>query len=195
LRLIEGELPEQTLALRERAAEVDRLLAVALRLRADVDEDARRELATVLNNLGIRLSALGRREEALQAAHEAVGLYRQLAAQRPDAFLPDLAMSLDTRGTVLREMGDAAGAAASFRDGVECLKPLFLRWPDAFKPLMTTLVRAYVGACETAGMEVDLSLLSDVSSRLPDDKEDTAAGLGGSSHSRPESLSPARSKS
>ena len=30
---------------------------------------------------------------------EAVGVYRQLAAARPDAFLPDLAMSLNNQST------------------------------------------------------------------------------------------------
>ena len=43
-----------------------------------------------LNNLGDRLSDLGRREEALAAAQEAVDLYRGLAAARPDAFTVDL---------------------------------------------------------------------------------------------------------
>ncbi len=44
-----------------------------------------------LNNLGIRLSNLGRREQALQATEEAVELYRRLAAANPAAFEPDLA--------------------------------------------------------------------------------------------------------
>jgi tetratricopeptide (TPR) repeat protein len=83
-----GGSPEQTLALRERAAEVDALLVAALRLSESSDEEARAELARVLNNLGIRLGDLGRWEEALQATGEAVGIRRQLAAQRPDAFLP-----------------------------------------------------------------------------------------------------------
>jgi hypothetical protein len=48
-------------------------------------------LAQSLSNLGVMLSALGRREEALQATAEAVEILRRLAAQRPDAFLPDLA--------------------------------------------------------------------------------------------------------
>jgi hypothetical protein len=34
---------------------------------------------------------LGRREEALQATQEAVEIRRRLAAQHPDAFLPNLA--------------------------------------------------------------------------------------------------------
>ena len=101
------------------------------------------DLAMSLNNLGNRLSDLGRREEALQAAEEAVGLYRELAAQRPDAFLPYLATSLGAKGTVLQGMGETAGAIAAFREGVQSLKPLFLRLPEAFKPLMTRLVRDY----------------------------------------------------
>jgi hypothetical protein len=42
------------------------------------------------------LSNLGRREAALAAAEEAVALYRRLATDRPDAFIPDLATSLNT---------------------------------------------------------------------------------------------------
>ncbi|HEX2074239.1 MAG TPA: hypothetical protein VHF92_10675, partial [Geodermatophilus sp.] len=53
------------------------------------------DLAMSLNNLAAFLSALGRREEALERAAEAERVYRQLAAARPDAFLPDLAMSLN----------------------------------------------------------------------------------------------------
>ena len=44
--------------------------------------------------LGKFLSSLGRREEALDAAEEALAIYRALAAERPDAFRPDLAIDL-----------------------------------------------------------------------------------------------------
>ena len=44
-----------------------------------------------LNNQSNRLAELGRREEALAAVEEAVTIYRQLAQDRPGAFLPDLA--------------------------------------------------------------------------------------------------------
>jgi hypothetical protein len=57
-----------------------------------------------LNNLARRLSGLGRREEALAAADEAVRLYRALAAARPDAFTPDLARSLSVLGDVLEAL-------------------------------------------------------------------------------------------
>jgi hypothetical protein len=41
------------------------------------------------------LSQLGRWEEALKSAQEAVDLYRGLAAARPEAFTSYLAMSLN----------------------------------------------------------------------------------------------------
>jgi hypothetical protein len=59
----------------------------------------------ISNNLGGRLSDLGRREEALAAAQEAVDIRRRVAAARPDAFLPDLAMSLNYLGTMLSDLG------------------------------------------------------------------------------------------
>ena len=53
------------------------------------------------------LSALGRREEALAAVEEAVTIRRQLAQGRPDAFLPDLVMSLNNvDGHNARELGE-----------------------------------------------------------------------------------------
>lgn len=57
-------------------------------------------LGMTLNNLGSFPSDLGRREQALQAAEEAVEIYRRLAAGNPQAFEPDLALALWTFGWV-----------------------------------------------------------------------------------------------
>jgi hypothetical protein len=57
-----------------------------------------------LPNLSIRLRDL-RREEALAAIQEAVGIYRELAAARPDAFRPDLASSLNNLAADLGALG------------------------------------------------------------------------------------------
>ena len=70
----------------------------------------------------------------------------------------------------MRENGNTAEAAATFREGVECLKPLLLRWPEAFRPLMRSLVRDYFRACETAGLEVNSDLLGDIVPLLSDEK-------------------------
>jgi tetratricopeptide (TPR) repeat protein len=58
-----------------------------------------------LNNLGNRLSRLGRREEALLATAEAVDVRRRLAAANPTAFEPALATSLNNLGIRLAELG------------------------------------------------------------------------------------------
>ena len=64
------------------------------------------------------------------------------------------------------DMADTAGAVAAFRGGVYCLKPLFLRSPDAFRPRMKVLVEGYLEVCELAGVEADAGLLGDVLPRL-----------------------------
>ncbi|MFC8849729.1 tetratricopeptide repeat protein, partial [Micromonospora sp. NPDC057141] len=58
-----------------------------------------------LSNLGAFLSGLGRREQALAPAEEAVLIRRRLAEANPDAYLPDLAMSLNNLGTLLAALG------------------------------------------------------------------------------------------
>jgi hypothetical protein len=45
-----------------------------------------------------RLFQLSRREKALEASQEAVDIYRRLAQNQPDAFLSDLAVSLNNLG-------------------------------------------------------------------------------------------------
>jgi tetratricopeptide (TPR) repeat protein len=82
-------------------------------------------------------SAGGRREEALTATGEAVEHYRKLAAARPDAFLPDLAMSLNNLGAMLSELGRREEALAASREAVTITMPLVERHPAAFiEPFM-----------------------------------------------------------
>jgi len=61
------------------------------------------DLASALNNLGIRYSNLGRRKEALQPAEEAVGICRELSQSNP-AFLPNLAGALNNLGIRCSEL-------------------------------------------------------------------------------------------
>ena len=59
---------------------------------------------------------MGRREEALATATEAVTLRRGLAETNPGAFLPDLLRSLATLVAVLRELNRPDGADATYLD-------------------------------------------------------------------------------
>ncbi len=78
------------------------------------------DLAASLNNLGTRLRDLGRREDALAAAQEAVDIRRGLAKDRPDAFLPNLAMSLNNLGNRLSDLGRREDALVRRRRRLRC---------------------------------------------------------------------------
>ncbi|NLU75229.1 tetratricopeptide repeat protein [Streptomyces sp. HNM0575] len=58
-----------------------------------------------LNNLGTMLSELGRQQEALQTATEAVGICRELATQNPPADMPHLASALNNYSNRLSATG------------------------------------------------------------------------------------------
>jgi hypothetical protein len=57
-----------------------------------------------VNHLAIRLAEAGRRAEALSTAHEAANLYRELVTLNRDAYLPDLAASVNNLANRLAEV-------------------------------------------------------------------------------------------
>jgi Tetratricopeptide repeat len=71
-----------------------------------------------LNTLGAVLSGLGRREEALAAMQQAVDIRRPIAQTRPDAFLPDLAVSLHNLGLGLSNVGCHDRALAATQEAL-----------------------------------------------------------------------------
>jgi len=79
-------MPWETVELREVALETAEYCA------QNVDGDESKASSLIV--LGYRYNQLGRREEALQATQKAVEIRQKLSEERPDAFLPDLAMSL-----------------------------------------------------------------------------------------------------
>ena len=86
-----------------------------------------------LNNLASGLGDLGRREDALAAIQEAAGVYRELAAARPDAFRPGLAMSLTNLAVRLGDLGRREDALAAIGEAVGIYRELAARWPDAYR--------------------------------------------------------------
>jgi tetratricopeptide (TPR) repeat protein len=126
-------VPEQTVSLREVAVWTGRLILEFLSTQEDTQEN-RVERGRLLSNLGVRLSDLGRREEALQASQEAVAIRRRLAQTRPDAFLPDLATSLNNLGTMLSDLGRREEALQASQEAVAIRKRLAQTRPDAFLP-------------------------------------------------------------
>jgi len=91
-----------------------------------------------LNNLANRLSAVGERNEALEAAREAVELYRGLAEASPAAYTPDLAMSLNNLANRLSAVGERNEALEAAREAVRLRRALAEASPAAYTPNLAT---------------------------------------------------------
>jgi tetratricopeptide (TPR) repeat protein len=96
-----------------------------------------------LNNFAPIMSALGRHEEALAAAGEAVNLYRALAESRPDAFTPKLTLSLNNLGNILIALGRREEALAAAEETIRLRRTLADARPDAFTPKSCPFAQQY----------------------------------------------------
>ncbi len=63
-----------------------------------------------------------------------MGVYRRLAKVRPDAFLPDLAGSLNNQSICLGDLGRREQALAAIEEAVSIRRGLAKARPDAFLP-------------------------------------------------------------
>jgi CHAT domain-containing protein len=75
------------------------------------------DLASSLNNLGMLLSELGRRQEALAPTEEAVKIRRELAKTNP-AFLEDLARNATNLAVLQLELANPSAALPLLRESV-----------------------------------------------------------------------------
>ncbi len=113
------------------------------RQRRSMGVESASRLAQALSNLGARLYSLGRHREALRATREAVELNRQLAAERPDACLPDLAGSLLNLGAMHKAAGSITDALLVTEEAAAFYQKLALERPDAF---LSSLASCFLNA-------------------------------------------------
>ena len=76
----------------------------------------------------------------LAASQESVTLYGALAAQRPDAFNPTLASSLNNLANFLTDLGEREKALAAAQEAVTLYSALGAQRPDAFAPALAKLL-------------------------------------------------------
>ncbi|MDG4834798.1 tetratricopeptide repeat protein [Solwaraspora sp. WMMD1047] len=124
---IHALLPERSLDLAPAAA----VLAQHLYDHTDGSDE---QLARHSCTLAIRLANTGRREQALAPAEEATGIYRRLAKVNPDAYLPDLAASLNNLGMILSVLGRREQALAPAEESTGIYRRLAKVNPDAHLP-------------------------------------------------------------
>src|SRR5436190_1275545 len=91
-------------------------------------------LAQPFYNLSSRLSYMDHREDALKAIQQAVEIYQQLAAERPTAFNPDLARSLNILSLLLADLGHREDGLKAIQQAVEIHQQLAAKTPAVFNP-------------------------------------------------------------
>ena len=123
-------------------------------------------LAASLNNLGLDLSDLGRREEALAASQEAVEIRRRLAAARPDDFLPDLARSVSALSDAFAAVDRHEEAAQAATEALDILVPFVERYPQAFGQLGRAIASSARKHTDAAGLQPDAALLQRVAQAI-----------------------------
>jgi hypothetical protein len=89
---------------------------------------------SALSSYAIYESKAANRAEALVAIQEAVEIRRELAGTNREAFLPDLAMSLNNQANIQGEMGQRAQALLSIQEAVEIRRELVGKNREAFLP-------------------------------------------------------------
>ena len=107
--------------------------AIAAELAGDDRADEHRaRLGSSLRSLSIALAAAGRPAPALDAAGEAVEIYRGLATRRPDAFREDLAGALGNLSSRRDGAGRSAEALAATREALGLRRLLARDDPDRY---------------------------------------------------------------
>jgi tetratricopeptide (TPR) repeat protein len=88
-----------------------------------------------------------------------VEILRKLASARPDAFLPDLATSLNNLGGMLSHLGRREDALSATQEAVEILRKLASARPDAFLPDLATSL-GLLGSIESASGQAQRAALT-----------------------------------
>ncbi|WP_297906605.1 tetratricopeptide repeat protein, partial [uncultured Actinomyces sp.] len=109
------------------------------------------DLAMSLNNLANILSAVGERNEALEAAREAVRLRRALAEASPAAYTPLLAASLNNLANRLSAVGERNEALEAVREAVELYRVLAEDSPAAYTPLLAASLNTLANILSAVG--------------------------------------------
>jgi tetratricopeptide (TPR) repeat protein len=89
-----------------------------------------------LAKLGAAQRELGQSDAALAPAQEAVDMFRSLASAKPEAFLRELATSLDQLSNVQGDVGRHEAALVTAMEAVDLYRVLAKTHPETFLPLL-----------------------------------------------------------
>ena len=103
----------------------------------------------------IALGLIGKSRDALAAGRKAVEIRRRLAAAQPDAFLPNLAASLNNLANWLGDVGQRDEALAAIREAVEIYRRLAAAQPDAFRSRLATSLNNLANMLSAVGQRAE----------------------------------------
>ncbi|MFT3886602.1 MAG: tetratricopeptide repeat protein [Arachnia sp.] len=118
---------------------------------ATESEPNRPDRGAALNNYAVSLAEVGRREEAVEPALEAVTLYQALANTNPAAYNPNLAMALNNYAVRLAEVGRRDEAAEPAREAVTLYQALANTNPAAYNPNLAMSLNNYAVSLAEVG--------------------------------------------
>jgi hypothetical protein len=87
-------------------------------------------------------------------------------ADRPDAFLPDLATSISVMSDALAALERHADAAVAATEALSTLAPSVERYPESFGGLARTIAADVLKYSQAAGVEPDMALLDRIARAL-----------------------------
>ena len=130
LEAIEALLPDRHIDLDIAAAAI--AIRLAERRLAGTTDPAQR--AHIHDTLAHRLFYAGQRDRALTEGRQAVNFYRELVVVNRDAYLPDLAMSLNNHASRLAQTGRRAEAVPVSQEALDFYRELVAVNRDAYLP-------------------------------------------------------------
>jgi tetratricopeptide (TPR) repeat protein len=113
------------------------------------------DYATALSNYAVRLRDVGRSEDALEHAQQALEIHRRLAQARPDRYDPDYATSLSNYATYLSDVGRSVDALEYAQQALEIRRRLAQARPDRYDPDYATSLSNYAGHSSEVGRSED----------------------------------------
>ncbi|WP_203351777.1 tetratricopeptide repeat protein [Streptomyces sp. Sge12] len=132
------------------------------------------DLARALSNLGIYLSGVGRRAEALDAVEEAVEVHRRLAdpvTGNPTAYEPDLATSLTVWAWLLSTQQNLSRALRATSEAVEIYRKLVALVPSRFTQPLRAVLSLQADVLDGLGRIQDAQTIRDWLAANPDEPD------------------------
>ena len=117
---------DEAFALGRQAAQVCVMLA------AQSDDAGLRATLTVI--IARSFQEQNQLEAARKAYDEALGIRRELAEQRPDVYRPNVALTLNNLGNVLRNLNQLEAARQAYEEALGIRRELAEQRPDVYRP-------------------------------------------------------------